>query len=220
MLVNLQYAVQAPFDERGVSIKSEPREFEAGIKGDLYTANYDPYHPFWSEKFDPEKDRNTCVMSVLQTRQPGIICGYHIEHAIDNFTNHRVKEDFGMINLKDGLVYTHDDYVHMLPRVHDPVLPSGRIEPAQSHMVDMYGSADNLKQILHKFRMCLMSTDKYVLSYHPVLKSDQSPDGGYRFHKNGEYIGNKRSKHNHEYLYDEPKIDHILQYHWYKVEEV
>lgn len=219
MLVNLQYAVQAPFNERGVSIKSESREFEPGIKGDFYTANYDPYHPFWSDKFDPETDRNTRVMSILQTGQSGIICGYHVEHAIDHFTNFRVKDDYGMINLKDGLFYTHDDYLHILRRNHTPELPSGRIEPAQCNMADMYGSADNLKQILHRFRRCLMSTDQYVLAYHPVLKSDQSPNDGYRFHKNGPYIGNKRSKYRHEYLYDEPKIDCILQFHWYKVEE-
>lgn len=219
MLVKLQYFVAQEWVDKGISMRSEEKEFDEGlIKGTFYEAHYDPKHEFWASKFDPEKERGTRVMSILQTPTPGILAGYCADHAINNFTDYEVVEEYGHIN-RNGFIYSREDFNAILMDRDIEVLPSGRYAPLSCNFSNSYGVADNLQQILKKFKHLLTSTEEVVLCYHPVYKKDQSSDGGWRWHKNGEYIGNKRSKERHEYLYDEPNVEMVLCFNFIKVKK-
>lgn len=79
-----------------------------------------------------------------------------------------------------------------------------------------YGVADNLEQVLEKFKDKVESPDKnYVILMTLVERKDQSEDGGWRFHKWGPYIGDHEIEY--EYLYDQKDMDSVYVYHIYRV---
>lgn len=43
--------------------------------------------------------------------------------------------------------------------------------------------------------------------FTPMVRAEQSPEGGWRWHKWGEYIGDHTPTA--EYLYDEPEIERV-----------
>jgi hypothetical protein len=80
-----------------------------------------------------------------------------------------------------------------------------------------YGVCDSPEQLLtHPFGQWLAaSVRRFTVSFTCVRKVDQSPDGGWRWHKWGEYIGTKDPQH--EYLYDEgPEIEEVYCFHVYE----
>lgn len=78
-----------------------------------------------------------------------------------------------------------------------------------------YGVCDNYQQIFEKCPEIKESTDRYFLvSVMPVRKEEQSPDGGWRWHKWGPYIGD--GEPTMEYLYDEPDFDVVYCYHLFE----
>lgn len=77
-----------------------------------------------------------------------------------------------------------------------------------------YGVADNVDQIIAANPELNDPKRQFVVTFTKVRKADQSPDGGWRWHKWGEYIGTKSPTQ--EYLYDEPDIDEVLVFHIYE----
>ena len=64
---------------------------------------------------------------------------------------------------------------------------------------------DYESQIFEKWPWIEADPNLYVLSLTTILKADQEPAGGWRWHKWGDYLGDKDPQH--EYLYDEgPEI--------------
>ena len=59
------------------------------------------------------------------------------------------------------------------------------------------------------------SENPIVISVTEMRKDEQPEDGGWRWHKWGEYIGKQEPKC--EYLYDEPNIDSVYVFHIYAV---
>lgn len=79
-----------------------------------------------------------------------------------------------------------------------------------------YGVADNPAQVLDILGEHLNKPGKYYCVFFTWMrKSEQSPTGGWRWHKWGEYIGTQDPQC--EYLYDEPLIDEVVVYHVYQV---
>ena len=79
------------------------------------------------------------------------------------------------------------------------------------------GVCDNYEQILEKHKDLLNAVDKnYVVGLSTVKREAQSSEGGWRWHKWGEYIGNQNPQH--EYLYDDTHIDKVYCYHIYEIE--
>lgn len=79
-----------------------------------------------------------------------------------------------------------------------------------------FGICDNYEQILKEYPELQEYTDRnFVVLMTPIYKDEQEPRGGWRWHKWGEYIGDK--KPTHEYLYDEPDIEMVYVYHIYEV---
>lgn len=78
-----------------------------------------------------------------------------------------------------------------------------------------YGVADNYAQIIEKFPEITAEGTKYVITYQRLNKDEQSPDGGWRWTKWGEYIGDQDPQH--DYLYWEPEIESIIVFNVFKV---
>ncbi len=80
-----------------------------------------------------------------------------------------------------------------------------------------FGVCDNVEQVLERYKQWLEMPDrKFCVSFTKVTKSEQSSDGGWRWHKWGEYIGTKEPQY--EYLYDEgDDIQEVYCYHIYEI---
>lgn len=89
-------------------------------------------------------------------------------------------------------------------------------EPFRRNYFGCYGICDNYQQVVDQcVELQPAHATKYVMSVTCMRKKDQSSEGGWRWHKWGEYIGTQ--KPTTEYLYDEPVIEEVYCYHIYKV---
>jgi len=81
-----------------------------------------------------------------------------------------------------------------------------------------YGVCDNYKQVIEQCKE-LQPSDPglYIMSVTRVSRDEQPAEGGWRWHKWGEYIGAQNPQH--EYLYDEKDIDEVFCYHVLHVPE-
>lgn len=86
-------------------------------------------------------------------------------------------------------------------------------KPEEEDWRNAYGVCDNLEQLLKHFPELEAPGREFVVTLTEVRRENQSPDGGWRWHKWGPYIGTHEPKH--EYLYDE-SIDAVLVYHIYE----
>lgn len=71
-----------------------------------------------------------------------------------------------------------------------------------------YGVCDDASQVRNRFRFLEKLENKYIIMMRPVWRSGQSERGGFRYHRNGPYIGTQNPKH--EYLYDDKHIDRVF----------
>lgn len=81
-----------------------------------------------------------------------------------------------------------------------------------------YGVADSPDQLFNLPRFVKHvreSERKFVVGMHRIVKSEQDPTGGWRWHKWGEYVGVQDPQM--EYLYDEPVIEEVWTYHIYEI---
>lgn len=76
-----------------------------------------------------------------------------------------------------------------------------------------YGVCDSPDQFAEKFAVTLEADPRhFCVSFTKIAKADQSPDGGWRWHKWGPYVGTQE-RSGTEYLYDEPTIEVVYVYH-------
>lgn len=54
---------------------------------------------------------------------------------------------------------------------------------------DFHGIADNIEQIKEKHKLFVEGDEKFILCVNPIWQKDEPKWGGFRFHKNGQYIG-------------------------------
>jgi hypothetical protein len=80
-----------------------------------------------------------------------------------------------------------------------------------------YGVADNLEQVKAAHAKLINAKNKHVcIAMTKIIKAEQSPEGGWRWHKWGPYIGNKNPQC--EYLFDEDEsIQEVYCWHIYKL---
>jgi len=79
-----------------------------------------------------------------------------------------------------------------------------------------YGVCDNYQQILdHNTELFSSPDKKHVIGLCTVRRKDQSEDGGWRWHKWGEYIGTQNPQC--EYLYDDTHIEKVYCYHIFEI---
>lgn len=84
------------------------------------------------------------------------------------------------------------------------------------HWLSEYGVCDNWEQITARWPHLVADPEAYFISMVEIRREHQSPDGGWRWHKWGEYIGTQKPEH--EYLYDEKHIDVVYTYHIYRLD--
>lgn len=79
-----------------------------------------------------------------------------------------------------------------------------------------YGVCDSYEQVLEKCPELRLDKDrKFVVTVTKIQKATQPPEGGWRWHKWGEYIGTQEPTS--EYIYDEPLIEEVFCYHIYEI---
>lgn len=75
-----------------------------------------------------------------------------------------------------------------------------------------YGVCDNYQQVLDQCPELVSDPKReFVLFLTEVRRENESPEGGWRWHKWGPYIGTFNPQC--EYLYDEIGIDRVFTYH-------
>ena len=86
-----------------------------------------------------------------------------------------------------------------------------------------YGVSDNASQVLDYYEHLLtqdsdyMNGRKFIITMTPVFRDNQPEDGGWRWHKWGQYIGEFEPQC--EYLYDEQGIDYVWIFKILEIEE-
>jgi hypothetical protein len=80
--------------------------------------------------------------------------------------------------------------------------------------VGSYGVCDSLEQLKAKCPELSDPNRKFVVTLSEVRKDEQPREGGWRWHKWGDYIGEHEIKH--EYLADEEGIDRVFCFHIYE----
>lgn len=108
-------------------------------------------------------------------------------------------------------VYRHDGYLFNFDRFIDNNCAETIIDKWVA-----YGVCDNYKQILECHKDIISDNKNYVIGLSTVERKNQDENGGWRWHKWGEYIGNQNPQH--EYLYDDTHIDKVYCYHIYEIE--
>lgn len=108
-------------------------------------------------------------------------------------------------------VYRHDGYIFNF---------DGFItEQCNETIIDKWvenGVCDNYEQILDRYKDMLSDPNKqYVIGLCTVERKNQPSEGGWRWHKWGDYIGTQNPQH--EYLYDDTHIDRVYYFHIYEI---
>lgn len=80
-----------------------------------------------------------------------------------------------------------------------------------------YGICDSVEQVKKTYKRYLKDPDKnYCIGFTKIIKSEEPSEGGWRWHKWGEYIGTKNPQC--EYIYDEgASIKEVYVYHIFKM---
>lgn len=79
-----------------------------------------------------------------------------------------------------------------------------------------YGVCDSPEQLLSLYDFDA-DPRKLVISMVEVRREHQPPEGGWRWHKWGSYIGEQNPEH--EYLYYDKHIDRVFTFHIYEIGE-
>lgn len=117
---------------------------------------------------------------------------FNYEMKDGTYRSYRSEKDFFSLKLEDLIPETDDFYFNE------------------------YGVCDSPTQFMEKVGKELIASDRlFVVSFTRLLRKEQDPDGGWRWHKWGPYIGNQSPQC--EYLYDEKDIDEVYTYHVYEI---
>lgn len=131
---------------------------------------------------------------------------------------------------EDWVVEIQEKNIKLIP---DEVVPEGvfvsglnwsiELEGMTIHRIDTldemsawgYGLCDNAEQAVKVYHQLISDGygDEnfiYILVLSPITRKNQPEEGGFRYHKWGEYIGVQNLQH--EYLYDDKHIDLVYFY--------
>jgi hypothetical protein len=128
--------------------------------------------------------------------------GLNFNHYIEVFSKNKIINEFDcfLIKKKDEKNSIDWEYYN----------ESG-VEPKAT-----YGVCDNYKQVLKYYPELNNTNKKFVISLYEINKENQPSEGGWRWHKWGNYIG--KQKPCCEYIYDEPIIEKVYVYSIYEIE--
>lgn len=196
--INLQYA------DRGVHFETTSNETFSRF----FSVVTDPSHPFW-QKNTPNGKATTIFRAGEES--PGIYWGWNLDNNIRDYFDCELLERFPSFCLESGNVYNDNDKRDMM---FDNITVMQKPYPScELHeLAGSYGVCDNINQVLDKYKAVVDNPhNQIVITLSSIKKSEQDPNGGWRWHKWGEYIGTHKIKH--EYLYDEEGIEEVLCFH-------
>lgn len=78
-----------------------------------------------------------------------------------------------------------------------------------------FGVCDSWQQVLERWPEIETCDKNLIITVTELRREDQSPKGGWRWHKWGEYIGEQGPLH--EYLYDDTHIDVVYTFSLFEV---
>lgn len=216
MLIKLEFATDndALSIEKGVVFST--REItDAGDFVRAFEGNTIPGHEYWKDWDDPEKSSK--ILHVLEDNK-GVYWGWNIDSSLRYF-DHKRKERFPNFDPTSGEFYSSDDMSEIWSANDDIThLSSGKKFVNPFDTIGSYGVADNIEQVLERYKAVIDNPEtKIIITAAPIQKDDQPSEGGWRWHKWGEYIGTQEPQC--EYLYDEPSIDEVIIFHVVVVEE-
>lgn len=123
--------------------------------------------------------------------------------------------------LQDGVILVQDfnfnHVIEMFSEWEEDVSKSYSCVMYNENYYSTYGVADNLQQVLDYGKCFIESNDKYFLVLVPVIRLNQPKEGGWRWHKWGDYIG--KYDRRCEYLYDEEGIEIVYVFHFYAIKK-
>ena len=137
-----------------------------------------------------------------------INCGFNFRHAVEDgeiineYPNYYPVPDYDPTWDCDATVETRMVFLR---------------EMHENHMYfGSYGVADNIEQVLEKYKSYIEDPNHYFCFTFTEVRKDNQPEwGGWRWHKWGEYIGTQEPQC--EYLYDEPLIESVLLFHVFQI---
>lgn len=107
-------------------------------------------------------------------------------------------------------------YKRQMDKLYSQKYKRGPYRDFMSH--GAYGLCDTPEQFFEMYPHIQDDNVPRFLTFHKITRANQHPTGGFRYHKNGNYIGKQKPRH--EYLYDDTHIDFICGFHVYRVEDV
>ena len=195
MLVNLDFDMSTYTPEFGVNYVKDVDATDPSLI--TITGTCDPNHEIWNSYSEPE------VVDQILQESTGVylVSDLNFDHTIQsNTTNELIEHAYGMFDPRNGEYTTNRE--KLLEKMKEGVSLFGG-----------YGVCDNYEQVLKKYPFIESTDKKYVLVLSPIFKKHQPENGGWRWHKWGEYFGTHDIKH--EYLYDEEGIEHVFVFHLY-----
>ena len=122
----------------------------------------------------------------------------------------------GMVNGNTTIPHEVVKGVYIRPDFGSSLFLNPGYEPyPELRNIDCFGVCDEYQQILDLEPALVNDPNReFVIKLTPVKKANQSEEGGWRWHKWGEYIGVHEITS--EYLYDEPIVEEVFCYHIYE----
>jgi len=196
MLVNLDFDMNTFNSDFGVSYVKDKDATDPTLISIIGTC--DPTHEFWKESYSEPTE----IDHILQeAKGVYLVSTLNFEHTIESNTANELDGGaYGMFDINTG------EYTTNREKILEKMVEGVKLS-------DGYGICDNYEQVLERYPFINFSDKKYVLVLSPIFKKHQPENGGWRWHKWGEYIGTHDIKH--EYLYDEEGIEHVFVFHLY-----
>lgn len=155
---------------------------------------------------------------VIFTETDGVVFSeFDVPETIANRELYRTTPLFEI--LAPGVVHSYLNFHYwLMPEFCScKVINQYAVSARSNYEMSDYGVADSVEQVVAYFHAEIDDPDHtYLIVMTAILREHQPPDGGWRWHKWGPYIGTQNPKC--EYLYDETDIDLVWCFHIYEVE--
>ena len=209
MLVQIDFKdeLNEEYADRGVTFSTEASD-EEGIKR-VFKGMINPEHEFWKKHY-PDGAKASRIFYALEDNRLGVYWGWNLDNNIKDYFNYNLESRFSQFDKSTGQFYSKTEMNEVYDHLHDDYqhLSTGKAFPQFSNLIGSYGVSDNVEQVLERYKAVVDNPDvQIIISFAPVNKEDQPKNGGWRWHKWGEYIGTHEPKH--DYHDDEDRIEAV-----------
>lgn len=158
----------------------------------------------------------TQTVMLVGRHSKGIYFSNGMDDSIDHFSSTELLCRYPDFDLGTGQWYSEEEFRESYNRKWSDgssPLSTGKAFPNKNSMIRSYGVADNITQILKKFRKVVSNQNYDVVLDITYLGKDSLV--GRRWHKQGPYIGVHKKKG--EFISDNVKIESMIKYQFYVI---